>query len=166
LAPIVYTYLFEGALSINAAITDSAFNWFWFIILMLGAIPPIVLAATSQKATYFLVALTYILSYFAGTAGVIKSITDSDRVKNGAFASDDDLLTNILILFALGREENAFGVIAMMLIGSGLILEYAGMGVGSEDKDGKILYTVGSIVYIVTAIGKFIVLRAIQGFRG
>ena len=166
LAPIVYTYLFEGASSINAAITDSAFNWFWFFILMLGAIPPIVLAATSKKATYFLFALTYVLAYFAGTAGVIKSINDPGRVKDGAFATDDDLLKNIWMLFALGREEHWAGYFALFLIISGLVLEYAGMGLGSKDKDGKILYTVGSILYIGTAIGKFIVLRAIQGFRG
>lgn len=160
LAPIVYPYLFEGAQSIKAEMTDSAFNLFWFIVLMLSTIPPIVLAATSKKASYFLLALTYGLSYFAGTAGVVKSIKDDVRVENGAFVSDDDLLNNIGILFVYGKEKSSLGFIALVLIFVGFVLEYAGMGVGSEDKDGQILYTVGSIIYIGTAIGKFIVLRA------
>lgn len=159
LAPIVYPFLFEGAKSINKDISDSAFNWFWFIVLMLSTIPPIVLAATSQKSSYFLLALTYGLSYFAGTAGVVKSIKDNDRVENGAFVSDDKLFTHICNLFFYGENLNlGSGIFAFVFVFIGFILEYVGIGLGGDNKDGEILYAVGSVIYIVTIIGKFVVL--------
>ena len=169
ISPVIYPRLFEGAKKTRDGMSHLAFNWYWFIILILGSVPSIILSAASNKPSFMLLFLTYVMTYFSGTAGVVAYLgrENPDAIKNGSFVSDEHLITNLGALFLNGSYTNSntlykkislVSLFGFLFLLAGYILTFVGACLGASNPATTPLYATGSILYFLVAIVKFLVL--------
>ena len=158
-SPVIYPYIYTAAQKTDVHIKDSSINLFWLIALILGAIPSIITGATQANSLYFLITISFGITYFSGTASVLKSLGSNDsRVTDGAFSNEPDLINHVILLFSGFTDKLSYiGYIFAAIIVLSWVTAITGAGLGSRP-EGHVTFIVGIVVYVAAIIGKFALL--------